>query len=389
MSQNGSAAARLAPPRRRASRLRAVVLAGGRLAIGTLACLAPLTSLLAAGWLARVQARQVAVRWHQRSSAAMQEFSEFAAAETASAPLARWPGWVAQTGPLTDIATGRRMRRSARRLLGGLLANARMGVLSLANTWVATMPACALWLLAWWGGWENSFNKGYEQHWVGPSVFACGTGLFALTMTHVPLAQARQAITGDWRAFYDYRLIRSVARARWLGCLAIAVLHLLAAAPVMALKVLPMRLDALIGDFATLTDVEIAQAAQHYYLLASAVLLLTLIGLRSVTARVYADGLLAAIRDGAVSASELRPAERAILQRLDLLRVAPGTDRHPLVVAVRWLGTRGARVGAFALSLAMWAAFVFQLVLAQFINHAWVGWISHPLVHLPWLWQGP
>ena len=76
------------------------------------------------------------------------------------------------------------------------------------------LPVGALWLLSWWGGWQNSFHKGYEQAWVGPVVGLLGIGLFLPVMTYVPLAQARQAATGSWRAFWDLSLIRRLARAR-------------------------------------------------------------------------------------------------------------------------------------------------------------------------------
>ena len=57
-----------------------------------------------------------------------------------------------------------------RAIFGSLGANLKLGAQSLFNIWVLTLPPCALWLFAWWGGWENSFNKGYEQFAVGPSV---------------------------------------------------------------------------------------------------------------------------------------------------------------------------------------------------------------------------
>jgi len=218
---------------------------------------------------------------------------------------------------------------------------------------------------------------------------AVSAALFALVMTYLPLALARQAATDDWRSFYDYRLVRTLVRRHWLACLGLAALYVAAAVPVMGLKVLPMRLDNFIGDFATMTEEQIKDAAGRYFLFATAVTFAAVIVLRHAAARLYAGALLDAVRDGVIAQDRLGEAERSILSRLDLLRVAPRQRTHPILKAAKWLGSRTARLIGFALTIALWGAFAFQLVFAQFLNHVWIGWLNHPLIQIPWIWQGP
>ena len=367
---------------------------GWKFALGTLLCLTPVTGVVAAGWLMRLMRRATYRRWYALSDADRQSdtVEGFMARDPVTARFAHWPRWVfheCAAEVWRDGALGSLARRGAAASLGGLTANLKAGALGLINTWILTLPCCALWLFAWWGGWENSFNKGYEQHWVGPTVFLFGAALFALVMTYLPLALARQAVNDDWRTFYDLRLVRTLVRRRWLACLGLAALYVAAAAPVMGLKILPMRLDGIIGDFAALTDDQIKEAAGRYFLFATAITFAVLIVIRLAAARLYATALLDAVRDGEVGPERLGDPERTVLARLGLLRVDPRPQPHPLLKAAKWLGSRTARLIGFGLTLALWGVFVFELVFAQFLNHVWIGWLNHPLVHIPWLWQGP
>ena len=69
---------------------------------------------------------------------------------------------------------------------------------------LALLPGI-LWAGAWWAGWDNSFNKGYEQASVGPLVGVGGVVLFLLLMPYLQIAQARHAETLDWRCVYRFR----------------------------------------------------------------------------------------------------------------------------------------------------------------------------------------
>jgi len=86
------------------------------------------------------------------------------------------PGWV----------MGPRGAGLVVRLLGGLGANVSAGVRMLAGLAIWTLPFTILWLGAWWAGWENSLNKGYEQAQIGPAVFLAGTILALPLLTLLP-----------------------------------------------------------------------------------------------------------------------------------------------------------------------------------------------------------
>ena len=98
--------------------------------------------------------------------------------------------------------------------LGGLAANARMGVKALACTYVLVGPDCFLWFAVWYDGWNNSFNKGYEQAAVGPLTGLLGAALFLAAMLYVPMAWAHLAATGDPRAFFEFGFVRKLIRQR-------------------------------------------------------------------------------------------------------------------------------------------------------------------------------
>src|ERR1051325_4581211 len=155
--------------------------------------------------------RSVLKRWWQASvsSAKPGRFEEFAAGDARTVGHVHWPNWfLAQ-----DFRRNRRVQRGwppaaalLPRLAASLWHNVRLGVQAMFNTWVLTLPSCALMLFGWYDGWNNSFNKGYEQFSVGPATSWFGIMLFAAAMLYVPMAQARQAITGEWRALYQLRL---------------------------------------------------------------------------------------------------------------------------------------------------------------------------------------
>jgi Protein of unknown function (DUF4013) len=171
----------------RLARLGRFVVSG---AIGTVLCAGPVTAVVALGWLTRRQG------FHARD--------RFGAAEEA-------PGWL--LGP-REVA-GRPSGRLAR-ALGGLAANIRAGLMALVALMAWTLPFTLLWLGAWWAGWENSFNKGYEQAFVGPSIFLLGAILAALILPALPLMLAHLAAEDRLSAAFELRRLRSlIAQAGW------------------------------------------------------------------------------------------------------------------------------------------------------------------------------
>ena len=152
---------------------------------GSLLTALPVTALVALGWLTRHMGHTTRTRFGM-------------AAEP--------PGWL-----LGPHESGRFVRA-----LGGLGANVRTGLMSLTALLAWTLPFSILWLGSWWAGWENSFNKGYEQAIVGPSVFLSGTIIAILILPALPVMLAHLATEDRLSAAFDLRRLRSVvAQAGW------------------------------------------------------------------------------------------------------------------------------------------------------------------------------
>lgn len=360
--------------------------------------LAPLVSVVVVGWTFRLMQRTAFKRWWRRAADDRRgaTFEEFAAQAPATAEHRHWPNWLVPQNVRDRLAErpgpGARLWWFFTAPVRGLWRNTRLGVQAVFNTWVLTMPACGLWLFAWYDGWNNSFHKGYEQFWVGPLTGWLGVMLFIAAMMYVPLAQARQAAGGDWRAFYDFRLVRRLIRRRRLSCLGLALAYALAALPVTVLRMVPAFQEQ--AGFALFqnreTPAAMIDALNQYALIAAGILFPLFVGLHLLAARIYAGAVLGAVRDGELEPDELGNAERFTLSRLGLLAPAAGRTRPLLVRGLKRTGRGAAALLTGTAAVLVWFTFVAQIFVAEFFNyHPFLGWLNQPLVHLPWLHYVP
>lgn len=244
------------------------------------------------------------------------------------------PGWLFGAGE-SLIARG----------AGGLMANAQAGVGAMVSLLLATLPFTALWLFAWWSGWENSFNKGYEQAIVGPLLSLLAIAISLPILSILPMALAHQAVEGRWRAFFDWRRVRDlIARAGWRYVLLILMTAVLAV-PIMVLRVFPLFIEQIVPGAADMTAERAADVNGMLTLGLAAYVFLALLFLRGMAARSYQ-------------------------------RAAARLGEKPPVLILRLVGW----TVMFAASL----AFVAQIYIAQFFNHGWAKWIEHPMFLLPW-----
>jgi hypothetical protein len=252
------------------------------------------------------------------------------------------------------------------------------------------MPGCLLWLFAWYDGWNNSFHKGYEQFWVGPLTGWLGVMLFIAAMLYVPMAQVRQASSGDWRSFYQFRMIWRVVRRRWIACLGLALLYSAFSVPVTALKTIPAFFPQMISDSMNWTEAQVFSFLRWYFFWSCLAVFPIHVMLRLVAARIYAVGVLAAVKDESVAVGELSELERQQMNRLDLLAPRQPRRRHVLLRAIGWGTSRAARALATIALLLVWFSFVAQIFIAEFLcYHPITGWLNQPLVQLPWFFFGP
>lgn len=335
------------------------------------------------GWLWRVSQRFVLRSWWKRSR--NMPWPAFVAQDA-------WPNWI----------LGSRDAKVMGRLFGALIANFKIGVQAAFNTAVILGPASALWIFAWYDGWNNSFNKGYEQAVVGPALGFTGVLLFIAAMFYLPLAQMRHAATGDWRTFYQFHVVWKLIRRKWLECLGLAMLISALSLPLMILKtapglltgmkpdkteVLPNGFRRMVGsDLENLSPAQALQWLKRYYALCGVYLLPALLLMRLAAARVYASAVVDCIQSGALPQDALAENEWQALNRLDLLIVRPPRQRSRFVRTIAWVGTKA---GAVTIGFAMfWIYFTFvaQVYVGEFLhkNDRAKGWWNQPLVELPY-----
>ena len=318
----------------RLARLGRLVLNAG---LGTLLCTGPVTALIALGWLTRRQGH------HARS--------RFGAVEEG-------PGWLFGPHEANGRPTGRLMRG-----LGGLGANIRSGCMAMTALLVWTLPFTLLWLGAWWAGWENSFNKGYEQAFIGPSVFLLGAMLAGLILPALPLLLAHLAAEDRLSAAFELRRLRGLlAQAGW-RVPALALMAALAALPFFVARGLITTATDWAPWVEDLPPDAVADLRGQIALALAAVAFLSTWALRGLAARTYARaapraaGLRPGLWDGTEAAEAAQPA------------------RHPSrILTAVW----------YALAMAPALAVAAQILAGQFLDHAWWRWLFHPALALPW-----
>lgn len=355
---------------------------------GMLFCQSFLGSVLVTGWSYRLARRSAFRQWWKEAEAPRgihgNEDEEIRRSTA-------WPNWFlppdfAQASRGQPGAhCGRRLFLLLRVLSHSLRLNLRLGFQGILNTWVVTLPAALLWWFGWYAGWNNSFNKGYEQAFAGPGISIAGILMFIAAMLYLPLAQARQAVSGEWRSFYGFRVVWTVVRNRWLSCVGLAALYSALSLPVATLKTVPMFLPQNYPFLENLSHPEALHYLNAYFFWCALLVFPSYVLLRVVAARIYASGLLAALQNGQLFPSSLSSCERSFLDRLGLLHVRPQPPRHLFVRLVQGTGTRLGRLTATVALVGVWFSFVAQIYISEFLSyHGALGWLNQPLVQLPW-----
>ncbi|HKK30377.1 MAG TPA: hypothetical protein VKA18_08305 [Alphaproteobacteria bacterium] len=280
------------------------------LLVGTLFCLTPVTAVVVLGWLVRRMKANVAQRRGQ--------------------PVAR-PGW---------LLGARGQGGFVQILFGGLAANIRSGLLATVGLAILTLPFTLAWLGAWWAGWENSFNKGYEQAEVGPAVWAAATLLALPVLAHLPLALAHGAVENRFRALFEVQRINRIARAAGPRLVWLAMLSVFAAVPFFGLRAVPVFVEEIVPGFSAMSAEEQGNVAGLFDLLGAAAAFLAALFLKHRAAVIYSKAV---------------EVERARLGWV-------------------WVG----------LAAVIWAALPVMIVVGQFMNYSAVLWLNHPVILLPW-----
>jgi hypothetical protein len=369
-----------------------------RLAVGVLFCMSWFTSVLVVGWLYRWVQGRVLYAWWKRSR--LREHGSFASfCETLGpdAPVKR-PRWFLRerftrssfrTDLLASTADGEPPlwpRIAGRAILSpvrSLWLNFKIGFQALLCIFLLTGWGCLFMTFSWEFGWLNSFNKGYEQAPVGPLLGITGIFLFSLAMCYVPMAAVHQAVTGDVWAFFDFRFVWRLVRARLSAYVILAVLTAGVSAFLQIFKTAPLFFDDTFNFWSDLSDAQLHSALWQYYLFGSFLLFVSLLLTHLLAAHIYRSAVLKVLRRGRVSRGQLHPRLADWLGRLELL---PSVELPPQGFArvLRATGRVGYRRFLFALLLLTWVGYVFSVYIAEFLNyHPYVGFLNHPLVQGP------
>jgi hypothetical protein len=352
-----------------------------------------LGSLLVAGWTSRLAQRAMLKRWWKlsRHGASKAGFGEFLAAHELTASHLHWPNWFLDQDwrRATDRADAPNLIVHYLRILRGAIfsiwTNLRLGLQVVANTCVLVLPAGLLWWFGWYDGWNNSFNKGYEQAAAGPVISIIGIAWFVAAMFYVPMAQARQSATGQWRSFYQFRLIWGIARSKWLSSIGLAVLYCGFGVLLSILKTGPEFWPQGKPLLEGWGPAETKKALGDYFFWCALAMLPAFVILRLAAARIYASGLLLQLQAGLIKPVELSEIERDAVERLGLLQVRQAPERHLFVRFIAWSGTKVARIVAGFILTLIWFGFVAEIYISEFFNyHGARGWLNQPLIQAPW-----
>ena len=367
---------------------------------GVLGGLGFLGSIAVIGWTYRLMQRSALKTWWGKSDAWNDgvRFQTFATSDPEFRTFLTWPNWILRQ----QFLATRRHRRGNPGLFGrayllfrdlthSLALNFRLGARAILCTWTVTLIPMLLWIFAWHQGWDNSFNKGYEQAAIGPGTYFLGIFLFIGVMFYLPMAQARQAVSGNWRAFFHFKAVRHLIRRRWFFCLVLAGLYALAGLPVMAAESAIYFLGNNNPAIEDLNALELYHYLNAYlFWICLLVIFPAFVFLRLAAARIYASAMREAIESG--DADKARPSEfEGNAFRALGIAERPRRERSLPTRFVLWTGSLSGRVTAAILCAFLWFAFAVQPVVQQFIiaQPGLKGFLNRPLVQLPWFHRVP
>ncbi len=363
-----------------------------RLLLAALLAMSYAGGVVVVGFLYRWMQARVLYAWWRRSPARGRlSFADFCAEQGSDAPtlcprlLLGEPCTAEETcrqitAPTADgeppSALRQLLRRSAQ-LLRSLWLNARIGMLGLFATFLLSGWGGLLMAFSWEYGWNASFDKAREVGHIGPLTACLGMALFVAAMVYVPLAQVHQAVTGDFRAFFDFRFVWRLIRARLGSYVFFAVLFLDFAVAVEIFKTLPAGFVEHLPPFRDAGDDELLWLLRGYYLGCSLFLVLSLLATRLMVLHVYAGAVIEILRRSPTARAELHARLAGWLKRLELSTPVSrptrrGWHRQPTQAAL------------FVVLLAVWMGFVAKVYVGEFFNyHPVVGFVNHPLVQVP------
>jgi hypothetical protein len=272
------------------------------------------------------------------------------------------PHWLTSEASATGVPDRR---------LAAFRDNLKLGLMSSVSVGLLVAPACTLMAFSWYAGWNNSFNKGYEYAAAGPLLGISGVLLGMATMAYLPLAQARQAVTLDWRTIYDWNTNLSILCERPLATFGLPVVGTGVALVLFAARGLPVFANN-VPAFTSI-DVNPAGFLWRWMFCFGLIFIPMYWWFKGIAARQYARSLAGALTGGRISLDQLHDEEKSVL-----------ANRFP-APAVTARGRFRAVLTVLVFSLAWFPAFAL-LYVQQFLNNlgTW-GWLNYPIMWIPML----
>jgi len=318
---------------------------------GALGCLSALGAVVTSGWTYRFCHRRIVRHW-QRCHGLLER--------------QRSPRWCLGEQPMEGSVWQR-----TKWLFASLKINFLVGLKHIVAALVVTILPGMMLAFAWWGGWNNSFHKGYEQAGVGPGLGVMAILLMALALLYLPMAQSHLAVHGKWKAFFDVRMIaRLISSSPW-GNFLLAVLTALSGMPFMASALYLSTAAASKPELLEMPPVEIMAFLNFYYFVWALLFVFPVFAiLRLLAARIYAKASWSLAKTGRYKHSELPEG----------FEITP-----PKITSKKrkWL-RRGWKSIVLSAAYASLVMFAFLPLLSQFSAAVPVKrWLVHPMVQLP------
>jgi len=371
-------------------KLKTFIIGLWKVFVGAVLCQAWPTSILAVGWSYRAMQRRALRVWQKHSPLDASNRAALAQSDPLFLAHETWPNWFIQQKALRRASTKpqswqARVRRTIGMAGASLGENLKVGFLGMFNTTVVMILPAGLWQIGWYTGWDNSFNKGYEQYYVGIALSWTGVMLFLAAMLFLPMAQARQAATGDWRAFYQFRTIWAVTRNAPVRTVLLAAAYSLCSLPIAFALGFLFFLEQAVPASATFTASEMMQFLIRYYFRLAIYGFMAYVFVRWIAAGWYARTIVELLHTGRLKADALAGAERHALRVLQLDHEGEAAQLHPAIAVTLAVSRPVWRAAVLTGAVLVWFTFVAQIYVREFIvYHPYQGFLNQPLVQLPW-----
>ena len=270
------------------------------------------------------------------------------------------------------------------RILYSLKLHFKIGLSGILATWIFTLIPCLLCAYAWYVGWHISFNKMYEQSETGASLGFLGTILFTVIMLYVTLAQARYALTKDWRSFLSFKLIKIWVCHRPLQLFILAISYLFSSFILFIIKIMPVFLPIINPDLESLNSTQALQFLNDYYFWTGIISLGLFFALKMMAGFIYSGVLVETWQKNIVTEYDLHQEEIYYLNKFRFSSNLTYSNQKPIQRIIISSVSIAYRSSLIILIFFTWFLFSFLPFISEFFNYyPQRGFLNQPLVQIP------